>query len=263
MDTIFSHPLVLMTIVALPVFGIVAKMLGQSFQRIAKWYLYIAVFAVIIVMDSIFFPFIGGKDWFFRFVVELSLIASILWWAFEAKDGEAEKLVRETFKRPMVIAVGVFAFVLLLSSFFAYDFHAAFWSNYERGEGAFQMLHYFTFFSLLVMMLKDEGDWKRVFGFSVTAASAMIVYGLFANFGATSFIEPYAGGAGPAGWFQQLIIGRFQGSLGNPAYVAPYLLFAMFFAAYLWIANRKVSTFGAARHWGYASLLSHLRSSSS
>ena len=66
MDTLFNHPLVVLTVVGLPVFGIVAKMLGQSFARIAKWYLYIAVFAVIIVMDSIFFPFIGGKDWFFR-----------------------------------------------------------------------------------------------------------------------------------------------------------------------------------------------------
>ena len=66
----------------------------------------------------------------------------------------------------------------------------------------------------------------------------MIGYGLFANFGAPSFIGPYTGRA-PAGWLHKLIDGRFEGSLGNPAYVAPYLMFSMFFAAYLWITSRR------------------------
>ena len=72
MDTIFSHPLAFAVIVLLPLFGIAAKAFGVSFRKIAKWYLYISVFCVVVVMDSIFFPFIGGKDWFFRFAVELS-----------------------------------------------------------------------------------------------------------------------------------------------------------------------------------------------
>src|ERR1700722_1041529 len=108
MDTIFNHPLALLVIVGLPIFGIIAAFLKYSFSKIAKWYLSIAVFAVIVVMDSIFFPFIGGKDWFFRFAVELSLIAFILSWAFEAKEGETEELIKKTFKNPLVIAVSVF-----------------------------------------------------------------------------------------------------------------------------------------------------------
>ena len=60
-DTLFNHPEVLTIIVGLPLLGVIAKVFGQSFERIAKWYLYAAVFAVIIVMDSIFFPFIGGE----------------------------------------------------------------------------------------------------------------------------------------------------------------------------------------------------------
>ena len=43
-DTLFSHPLVACIVFGLPVFGIAAKMMGQSFAKIAKWYLYIAVF---------------------------------------------------------------------------------------------------------------------------------------------------------------------------------------------------------------------------
>jgi O-antigen ligase len=254
-DTLFSHPLALLVAVGLPVIGIAARLLGKSFAQIAKWFLYISVFAVVVVMDSIFFPFIGGKDWFFRYAVELSLISAILWWAFEAKTGEVGKAVREMFRRPIVVAVSIFALVVLLSSFFAYDFTAAFWSNYERGESAFQMLHYLAFFLLSILFLKTEDDWKRIFGCSVVAAALMVGYGILGNFGATTIIGPYAGGGAPAGWLAKLTIGRFQGSLGNPAYVAPYLIFSIFFAAYLWIVNRKSSMFGAIRHWGYGILI--------
>ena len=145
-DTIFNHAGVFTVVAALPLLGIVAKAFGQSFERIAKWYLYAAVFAAVIVMDSIFFPFIGGKDWFFRFVVELALIAGLLWWAFEARVGEAEGQLKKLFKKPLVIAVTVFVIAYTLACLFGYDMHAAFWSNYERGEGGFQMLHYFRIF---------------------------------------------------------------------------------------------------------------------
>jgi O-antigen ligase len=254
-DTLFNHPLALLVVIGLPAFGILAKLFGQSFERIAKWYLYISVFAVVVVMDSIFFPFIGGKDWFFRWSIELALVAFLFWWAFEAKDGEVEKFFKETFRRPLVIAVSVFAFVVLLSSIFAFDIHAAFWSNYERGEGLFQMLHYFVFFVLLAVLLRTERDWKRIFGFFLTAACLMIGYGFLANLGTPTFIGPVGGGVGAGGFFAKLLLPRFQGALGNPAYVAPYLIFAMFFAVGLWIMNRKTAKAPVARHWGYGILV--------
>src|SRR5580698_7469600 len=149
-DTIFNHLFALIVIVGLPLMGIIARLLGVSYARLVKWYLYASVFAVVVVMDSIFFPFIGGKDWFFRFAVELSLISFLLWWGFEAKAGEVRQLFRTNYKEPLVIAVTVFVGAFLLACAFALDAHAAFWSNYERGEGGFQMIHYYLFFMLLV-----------------------------------------------------------------------------------------------------------------
>ena len=254
-DTILNHAGAFAVIAILPLLGIAAKAFGQSFERIAKWYLYIAVFAAVVVMNSVFFPFIGGKDWFFRFAVELALIAALLWWAFEARAGEAEEHLKKLFKKPLVRAVTVFVIVYLLACLFGYDIHAAFWSNYERGEGGFQMIHYYLFFCLLAFLFRDDRDWRRIFGFSLVATGLMIGYGLLANYGASSYIGPYTGLPVPAGWFHKLIDGRFEGSLGNPAYVAPYLMFSMFFAAYLWIkafiekrATKWVS-------WGYGLLI--------
>jgi hypothetical protein len=251
-DSIFNYGGTLFVIIALPALGIIARFFGVPFKRITKWYMYTAVFAVVVVINSILFPFIGGKDYFFRFATELGLIAALLWWAFEAKAGEARQMIHAVFKRPLVIAVTAFVVAVELASIFALDAHAAFWSNYERGEGGFQMLHYYVFFILLVLFFQHEEDWKNIFKFSLVAACGVILYGIGANLGIVStWISPYAGGTPPTGWWPLLVDGRFEGSLGNPAYVDPYLIFSMFFTAYLWLSSKIVGKMTTAKAWGY------------
>jgi hypothetical protein len=257
-DTIFSHPVTASVIAALLLLGVIAKLMKFSFERIAKWYLYIAVFSIVVVMNSIFFPFIGGKDFFFRFVVELALSSMVLWWAFEAKKGDAKKRISALFHKPLVLAVSAFVAMFELASIFAYDFQAAFWSNYERGEGGFQMLHYYLFFLLLVLIFTDEKDWKNIFRFSLVSAGLMIGYGILGNFSVPGFIGAYAGSTPPVGWWHQLVDGRFEGSLGNPAYVDPYLIFSMFFAAYLWLSSKLTGTLTTLKSWGYGVLIAIL-----
>ncbi|HUC31451.1 MAG TPA: O-antigen ligase family protein [Candidatus Paceibacterota bacterium] len=257
-DTIFNHPVTASVIAALLLLGVIAKLMKFSFERIAKWYLYVSVFSIIIVMNSIFFPFIGGKDFFFRFVTELSLACMVLWWAFEAKKGDAKKRIAALFHKPLVLTVTVFAAVFELACLFAYDMHAAFWSNYERGEGGFQMLHYYLFFLLLVLIFTDEKDWKNLFRFSLAAAGLMILYGIAGNYSVAGFIGPYAGTTVPTGWWHELVDGRFQGSLGNSAYVDAYLIFSMFFAAYLWLSSIREKTITKLKAWGYGVLIAIL-----
>lgn len=209
------------------------------FLKVSKIFLYISVLSVLVVMTSTFFPFIGGKYYFFRFSVELALIFFLFWWAFEAKKGELAAKFERVYKKPLFVAVSVFVLAFLLASIFANDPHAAFWSNYERGEGGFQMLHYYALFALAVMLFEKKEDWETMFAVSIVAAVLMILYGVFANLGLIkTFISPYQGGARPDGWWASLTQGRFQGSLGNPAYVAPYLLFSIFYAAYLWFSRK-------------------------
>ncbi|HVN26455.1 MAG TPA: O-antigen ligase family protein [Candidatus Paceibacterota bacterium] len=254
-DSIFSYPLVTTVIAGLFLIGIVGKLLKFSFRQIAVWYLYVAVLAVVVVMDSVFFPFIGGKDWFFRFTIELALIAFILHWAFEAKKGEIAQLIRTSYRKPIVIAVTIFVVAFLLACAFAVDAHAAFWSNYERGEGGFQMIHYYLFFMLLVMLLKEEGQWKNIFRFSLAAALLMIGYGILGNLMVNTFIGPYASGNPPTGLWHLLFDGRFGGSLGNPAYVDAYLLFSGFYAVYLWISAKTEKRSNKLTPWLYTALL--------
>jgi O-antigen ligase len=254
-DTLFSHPVTAAVIAAFLLAGIIGKLMKVSFETIARWYVYACAFSVLIVMNSIFFPFIGGKDYFFRFAVELALICVLLWWGFEAKSGDLKKRLAAMFKQPLVIATTVFTIAFELACLFAYDMHAAFWSNFERGEGGFQMLHYYLFFLLLVFLFSEEKHWKNLFNFSLISAVLMIIYGLLGNYSVSGFIGPYMGITAPTGWWQTLISGRFQATLGNPAYVDPYLIFSMFYVGYLWtaakIAGKSLKVWG----WVYGVLL--------
>ena len=207
--------------------------------KFSKILLHVSLFSVVIVMTSTFFPFIGGKDYFFRFAVELALIFFILSWAFESGHSALWNRIKEVARKPLFIAVSLFVFVALLSTIFAFDPNAAFWSNFERGEGMFQMLHYYVFFALLVILFEKKENWRTFFKTFLFAAGAMILYGVLADTGAVSdFISQYQGAAqSGAAWFRPLA-NRFQGSLGNPAYVAPYLMFSLFFTFYLWATSK-------------------------
>lgn len=224
--------------------------------KASKFFLYVSLFSVVIVMTSTFFPFIGGKDYFFRFSVELALIFFILWWAYEAREGEVYSRLKNVFDKPLFIAVSIFVLVFLLASIFAYDPNAAFWSNYERGEGGFQMLHYYAFFLLLTLLFDKAEDWRRIFKVSLVAAVLMILYGVAAAAFLDSFIGQYRDAVGrplAPSFFGRLFtpLSRFQGSLGNPAYVGPYLMFSIFYVLYLWLnRERRGWTAGALGYGG-------------
>ncbi len=206
--------------------------------KLSKFCLYTTLFSVVLVVVGTFFPYIGVKYFFFRATVSLSLIFFVLWWAFEAAPGEVRGSFKKISRHPLFIAVSAFALFYLLASLFAYDSHAAFWSNFERGEGGFQMIHYYLFFLLLSFTFKEKKEWQRLFRFSLLAAGFMILYGVLGQLGTSGFIDAN-GPNPPTDVFSKIFIPRFQGSLGNPAYVAPYLMFIIFFCAYLWITSEN------------------------
>lgn len=221
--------------------------------KLSKFCLYASLFSVVIVVTGTFFPFIGVKYYFFRTAVSLSLVFFVLWWAFEAAKGEFLERFRKISRHPLFIAVSAFVLFYLLASLFANDPHSAFWSNFERGEGGFQMIHYYLFFVLLGLTFKDKKDWKRLFQLSIVAGILMILYGVFAQLGIINgLISPYQGKIPPTAW-GKLVTTRFQGTLGNPAYVAPYLMFTLFYTLYLWIMSQYKKKW--VKHFSYGFLV--------
>ena len=206
---------------------------------LSKFFLYLVPLVVLFVAPSNFFPFIGIKYYLFRTFVSFSLICVLIYWAFEDKENKIIKDLKEVFNRPLVKITTIFVFIYVLASLFAYDPQSAFWSNYERQEGGFQMLHYWLFFILLNLLFKTKKDWTRLFMVSIIAGTGMVLYGIFSIILPENFFGPYTslmqGTSNPGFWSMLLNKSiRFQGSLGNPAYVAPYLMFIIFYTLYLW-----------------------------
>ena len=172
------------------------------------------------VSRSTLFPFIVGKYVVFRTLIDLAAIAFLIGLLVSPQKlrGDARKLCLS----PLVIAVSFFVAVFVLSGFFGVDPHASFWSNFERGEGSFQMLHFYAFFMLLTLLFPSEAEWRKLLWFCLTAAVVVILYGI----GAGLNIEGFVGTRFTSGF-------RFEGSLGNPAYTAPYLLFTICYALIL------------------------------
>ena len=215
----------------------------MNFLLLSRLAIFASLFSVDIVMRTTFFPFIGGKYYFFRFCVELALAFLLLAWAFDGEkyDLEIKPRLARLFGQPIFLAVSLFALIFLLASLFAYDPQAAFWSNFERGEGGFQMIHYYAFFILLVALFPRSEDWRRLFAAALAAAVVMVLYGIASAIWLGSFIGPYVNKGVPIEptFTGRLIFSnaRFQGALGNPAYVAPHLIFAMFYALWLWFSR--------------------------
>ncbi|MBS3903230.1 MAG: O-antigen ligase family protein [Anaplasmataceae bacterium] len=234
------------------------------FLKTSKFFLYAALFCVVLVVSGSFFPFIGGKYFFFRAMVALSAAAFLLSWAFEDPHDALKERMKAVAKMPLFIAVSAFVLVMLLAAVFAHDPHAAFWSNYERGDGGYQMLHYYLFFSLLLLLVRTWKEWKITLWLFVIAAFLMVGYGVLGylnvyNCNPARYPEnqaPISCTTSPAAQFitayqsippddiPKTFVGvfsgnRFQGSLGNPAYVAPYLIFAMSFALILWLLREE------------------------
>lgn len=195
--------------------------------KTSKFFLIVAVLNVAIVTTSTLFPFIVGKYAWFRSTVDLALIFFLLGILFQPDAKAFEERAVKLFKTPLVIAVSIFVLMFLLACLFGINPSFSFWSNFERGEGGLQILHLYVFFLLLSILFREEKDWRRMLGWFLVAGLLMSFYGFAAMSGWKGFIGARLSDSGF----------RFQGSIGNPAYVATYLIFIFFYAAYLFLQS--------------------------
>lgn len=200
-----------------------------SYFKLAKWILYIIPLGIVVVTNSTLFPFIVGKYVWFRALMGLAVILFALGLFLDKQADEYWTSLKKAFKSQIGIATVFFTGIFLLAGFLGIDSWFSFWSNYERGEGGLQIILFYTFFILLLTLLKNKSDWKFFLWSFILSAWFMIFYGVASGLGWSGFL---GGDFGVSGF-------RFKGSIGNPAYVAVYLLFASFLASYLWIKDWK------------------------
>ncbi|MBU2219245.1 O-antigen ligase family protein, partial [Patescibacteria group bacterium] len=177
--------------------------------------IFILPVTVLIVAESLFFPFITGKNFFFRILVEILLG---LWLILAIYD----KRYRPK-KSWILYFLTAFIAVLILSTIFSANPYRSFWSNYERMEGLITFLHLFAYFLVFTAVLNTEKLWKWFFHISLGVSVIVAFYGIFQLAGK---LEIHQGGA------------RLDATLGNASYLAIYMVFHIFLALWYFLKTR-------------------------
>ncbi|MBI5421258.1 MAG: O-antigen ligase family protein [Parcubacteria group bacterium] len=184
-------------------------------RTLVKIFLFLSIFSLIIFSTDLFFPYITGKIFAFRFFIEFAFIAWIL-------DLFLRKTLRFRFSEPIVKALLIFSGSLIVSAFFGVNPSFSFWSDFERSEGLFSFFHYLAFFIMLLDVFVMDDYYRLIKAFLII--SPFIAYYQFSNY---VNIEKHA-------------FGRINGLLGNPSYVATFLLFVFGLGFYLVLKNREL-----------------------
>jgi len=195
--------------------------MDMTLENILKKVLLIGIFAIplvipFIVVNEMFFPFITGKNFFFRIVVEI-LLGSWVVLAF---------LNREYLpKKSLLLGItAAFVAIIGLADLFGVEPFKSFWSNFERMEGFVGLLHVFMYFFVIVSFLHTEKLWTRFFQTSLIASVLVGIYGFFQLVGV---FDIHQGNS------------RVDGTFGNAAYLGVYTLFHIFIGAVFLSRNWK------------------------
>jgi O-antigen ligase len=210
----------------------------MNYFKISKFFLFASTLSIAIVTSSTLFPFIVGKYAWFRGTVWLAFVLFCLGFVLNHPHSVQyrERLWR-ILRSPIPISLGIFVLAFLIAGFFGIDPAQSFWSNFERGEGGLQLLTLYVFFILALTLFRTDRAWRVALWTVIGGALAMTLYGVFAGTGISGFIGPKFSEVGY----------RFQGSIGNPAYVAAYALFAVMYALYLWVTAEGRRLWSPAR----------------
>lgn len=212
--------------------------------------IYGTLFVPLIVSTSLFFPYITGKAFVFRFFVELATVLYIVLAVFDRSFWPK--------KSTILSAVLVFTAVLGISTLTSVDVSKSFWSNFERMEGYVTILHLFFYFIVATSILRTKRAWYTLFN---TSLAVSIVLGLraFSEYDTTrdgAFIVETIKGIK---YFFASLFGRLDstiriaGPLGNSSYLGVYSLIHAFIAGLLFISLNGIKKFKEApvRHVVY------------
>ncbi len=205
-------------------------MTGDNYAKhIARWIglgaLFLLPFTPLVVANPFFFPFITGKAFFSRILIEIAVGA---WVALMLLDRAY---------RPRISWIGIVAIAFVawmgIADLFALNVQKAFWSNFERMEGWVMLIHLLGLLFAASNILRVEKKWRMWFMVSL-GASFIVSYWALGQL--IPIVPVCVKGIGCA--FVKLAIHqgstRIDASLGNSAYLAIYLLFSV--CVSLWMA---------------------------
>lgn len=192
--------------------------MNRSFKIAILVGIFSILFIPFFIANPLFFPFITGKNFAFRIIVE---IITGLWVILALRDPS----VRPS-RSALLYVVGGLVAVLALADAFGENSAKSFWSNFERMEGLVSFIHLGLYFLVVSSVMRTEQVWRRFFATHIGASVAMAFYGTLQLAGVFVINQ---GGV------------RVDGTFGNATYLAIYMLISFFvtlFALVTWKPGR-------------------------
>ncbi len=177
--------------------------------------LFLVPFLTLYVESDYFFPFITGKNFWFRILVDVTFVT---WFTLALLD--AKYRPRASW---ILIALGGWLTVIFTSSMLGFNPENSFFSNFERMDGFISLLHMSMYVLVLGSMLTTRKHWLWFLNTSLLVAFMVSLKGL----------SQFSDG-----------VGRVDSTLGNAAYMAVYMLFHIFFSFWMFVEaeNKMLKT---------------------
>lgn len=192
----------------------------SAIEKTLRWLVIIGIFALpfvpLLVTTSLFFPYITGKNFAFRAIVEVMAGA----WLALALYSSAYRPRRSW----LLAALAAFVLIIGVADVFGVHPFKSIWSNYERMDGWITLIHLFAYVVVAASVLNTEKLWRRLFWTSLGVSVYLGIYGILQVAGISALGQGGASG----------LTARIDATFGNPIYFAVYMLFHVFIAALLW-----------------------------
>jgi len=184
----------------------------MDFEKILKYVVLGGLFLVtlipLFVANSLFFPFITGKAFAFRILIEIVFVAWLILVLLNKDYLPRSSKILWSFL--------VFVFVITLADIFGFNPYVSFWSNFERMEGLVSLLHLGAFF-VVIGSVFNRKNWDVFFKVSLGVSLIICFYSLLQIMDVITINQ---GGV------------RVDGTLGNAIYLAVYLMFHAFLSTF-------------------------------
>src|SRR3989344_3851148 len=168
---------------------------------------------------SMFFPFITGKNFVFRNLIELLLGLYVLLALREPKYRQRSSL--------LMWAFALFVAWIGVTTLTSVDGVKSFWSNFERMQGYVSILHLFAYFIILGAMAEAEKWWNKIMQFAVAAGALQALYSIGQLL--------HVGGLSPSSQSGP----RLDGTFGNAIYLAVFMFFTIFVTLLKLVRERR------------------------
>ncbi len=162
-----------------------------------------------VVVKSMYFPYVAGKGFYFRIIVEIIAVLYLFVVAIDKSFLPKRSLT-------LYVLLGLLL-SLCISNIFGPDTYKSFFSNYERMEGFVNVAHLVILFIVSNSVIQTKKSWDYILNFSLITSFLVNAYSVLQLAG---YIKINQGGV------------RVDGPFGNASYLAMYALIHIFIALY-------------------------------